>query len=91
VDKVHHGRGIAHQLMDAVIDAAHKRGAGTLWLGVWERNTRAQAFYGKFGFVVVGSHTFMLGTDVQTDRLMARSSRRRSPPSPASSGEAASR
>jgi ribosomal protein S18 acetylase RimI-like enzyme len=71
VDKVHHGRGIAHQLMGAVIDAAQARGAGTLWLGVWERNTRAQAFYSKFGFVDVGSHTFVLGTDVQTDRLMA--------------------
>ncbi|HUE87366.1 MAG TPA: GNAT family N-acetyltransferase [Vicinamibacterales bacterium] len=72
VDKVHHGRGIAHQLMDATIAAARERGAGTLWLGVWERNTRAEAFYRKFGFVVVGSHTFVLGTDVQTDRLMAR-------------------
>ncbi len=72
VDKVHHGRGIAHQIMDAVIDAARARGAATLWLGVWEHNARAQAFYRKCGFVVVGSHTFVLGTDVQTDRLMAR-------------------
>lgn len=72
VDKVHHGRGIAHQLMDAVIDLARQRGAATLWLGVWEHNTRAQAFYRKFGFVDVGSHTFVLGADVQTDRLMAR-------------------
>jgi len=72
VDKVHHGRGIAHQLMEAAIADATARGAATLWLGVWEHNTRAQAFYRKFGFVDVGSHTFVLGTDVQTDRLMAR-------------------
>jgi ribosomal protein S18 acetylase RimI-like enzyme len=72
VDKVHHGRGIAHQLMEAAIADAAARGAATLWLGVWEHNTRAQAFYRKFGFVDVGSHTFVLGTDVQTDRLMAR-------------------
>jgi diamine N-acetyltransferase len=72
VGKVHHGRGIAQQLMDAVIDLARQRGAATLWLGVWEHNTRAQAFYRKFGFVDVGSHTFVLGADVQTDRLMAR-------------------
>ena len=77
VDRVHHGRGIAHQLMDAVLEAAQQRGAATLWLGVWEHNTRAQAFYGKFGFVGVGSHTFVLGTDVQTDRLMARDIGRR--------------
>lgn len=73
VDPVHHGRGIAHRLMDAVVDAAAERGAATIWLGVWERNTRAQAFYRKSGFVDVGAHTFVLGTDVQTDRLMARS------------------
>jgi diamine N-acetyltransferase len=72
VDRVHHGRGIAQQLMDAALDAAVARGAATLWLGVWEHNTRAQAFYRKFGFVVVGSHTFVLGTDVQTDHVMAR-------------------
>ena len=84
VDKVHHGRGIAHRMMDAVIDAARERGTGTLWLGVWEHNRRAQAFYRKFGFVDVGSHTFVLGTDVQTDRLMARSIGGRSPETPAS-------
>ena len=82
VDKVHHGRGIAHRMMDAVIEAAVERGNATLWLGVWERNTRAQAFYRKFGFVDVGSHTFMLGTDVQTDRLMTRSLRQGETASP---------
>lgn len=72
VDQVHHGRGMAQHLMHAVLDASHARGAATLWLGVWEHNTRAQAFYRKFGFVVVGSHTFVLGTDAQTDHVMAR-------------------
>jgi ribosomal protein S18 acetylase RimI-like enzyme len=75
VDQVHHGRGVAQQLMAAVIDAARARGAGTLWLGVWEHNAKAQAFYRKFDFVVVGAHTFVLGSDVQTDRVMARSVR----------------
>ena len=72
VDRRHHGRGLAVQLMEAVVDAARARGARTLWLGVWERNVRAQAFYRKHGFVEVGAHRFVLGTDVQTDRLMAR-------------------
>ncbi len=52
---------------------------------------RAEAFYRKFGFVVVGSHAFVLGTDVQTDRLMARRLRRRSRETPAGSAETASR
>ena len=67
-----HGRGVAQSLMRAVIDAARARGAQTLWLGVWERNPRAVAFYVKFGFVRVGEHTFVLGGDAQTDWLLAR-------------------
>lgn len=73
VAAAHHGKGLAHELMTAVLEAAVRRGAATLWLGVWEHNPRAQAFYRKFGFVDVGAHTFFLGSDPQTDRLMARS------------------
>ena len=68
----HHGKGLAQRLMTEVIDRAGQRGAGTLWLGVWERNHRAQKFYRKCGFVEIGSHTFVLGRDRQTDLLMAR-------------------
>lgn len=72
VDPAWHGRGAAAALMDAAVDAARARGARTLWLGVWEHNPRAQAFYRKQGFVVVGEHTFMLGRDPQRDLIMAR-------------------
>lgn len=72
VDAAHHGRGLAHQLMDATLDAAAKRGAKTIWLGVWEQNVRAQQFYRKFGFDDIGWQTFTLGRDRQSDRLMAR-------------------
>jgi ribosomal protein S18 acetylase RimI-like enzyme len=67
-----HGRRVAQLLMDASIEAARARGASTLWLGVWERNPRAIAFYEKYGFVRVGEHVFVLGGDVQTDWLMTR-------------------
>jgi len=43
-----------------------------LWLDVWERNSRAIAFYRKWGFVKVGTQDFRLGEDVQHDLLMAR-------------------
>lgn len=72
VARAWHGQGVAQGLMDAAIDAARARGARTLWLGVWERNPRAIAFYGKYGFTRVGEHTFVLGTDAQTDWLLAR-------------------
>ncbi len=67
-----HGRGIAQQLMDAVHRAAMNLGGRTLWLGVWEHNARAIAFYQKCGFRTVGSHPFLLGSDLQTDLLMER-------------------
>jgi ribosomal protein S18 acetylase RimI-like enzyme len=72
VSREWHGRGIAQTLMSRVIAEAAIRGARTVWLGVWERNPRALAFYGKCGFVDVGEHVFLFGTDRQTDRVMAR-------------------
>lgn len=72
VDQPHHGRGIAQTLMDAVEQHAIALGGTRLWLGVWEHNLRAIAFYRKRGFVQCGAHPFILGTDVQTDWLMNR-------------------
>ena len=72
VARAWHGRRVAQALMDAAIDAARARGAQILWLGVWEQNPRAVAFYAKYGFVRVGEQTFMLGADSQTDWLLSR-------------------
>lgn len=72
VDPALHGRGIAARLMDAALSAAHDSGARTIWLGVWERNARAIAFYLKYGFVHVGDQPFLLGSDLQTDWVMVR-------------------
>jgi len=72
VDRPWHGAGIATPLMLACEGEARRRGARAMWLGVWERNSRAIGFYTKRGFRDVGSHHFVLGTDVQTDRVMAR-------------------
>ncbi len=65
------GRGIAQQLMAAVKEDGMRRGAGFLWLTVWQRNPRAVAFYRKCGFTVAGDTTFMVGTDAQRDWVMS--------------------
>jgi diamine N-acetyltransferase len=65
------GRGVAQALMDAALDAARSRGADAVWLGVWERNPRAVAFYRKYGFARVGEHSFVLGSDTQTDWVLS--------------------
>jgi ribosomal protein S18 acetylase RimI-like enzyme len=70
VDAKHHGAGLAQLLMRACVQAARELGGSVLWLGVWEHNPRAIAFYVKCGFRDVGSHPFLVGSDLQTDRLM---------------------
>lgn len=70
VDRTAHGTGLAARLMQAARQAAVDFGAGHLWLGVWERNPRAIAFYGKCGFVDVGSTIYCVGPDEQTDRVL---------------------
>lgn len=67
-----HGTGVAVDLMNASIEEMRRRRVDVIWLGVWERNPRAIAFYRKFGFVDVGEHVFLLGRDPQRDIVMAR-------------------
>lgn len=72
VDSAWHGLGVAQTLMRAAIDEFSVRGNDVVWLGVWEHNPRAQAFYKKVGFNEVGEHTFVVGTDPQRDVIMVR-------------------
>jgi GNAT superfamily N-acetyltransferase len=72
VDRPWHGQGVAQTLMAAAVETARAAGARTLWLGVWERNERAIAFYRKSGFADVGTQTFVLGTDRQRDFVLAQ-------------------
>jgi ribosomal protein S18 acetylase RimI-like enzyme len=66
------GSGVGAALMQACIDEARQRGHQTLWLGVWEHNARARAFYRKWDFHEVGTQVFQLGDDPQTDSVMQR-------------------
>src|ERR1700729_1906715 len=72
VDAAHHGGGLAHQLMAHVVARAEAAASTVLWLGVWERNPRALAFYRKWGFDVVAEHIFTVGEDPQRDLVMRR-------------------
>jgi ribosomal protein S18 acetylase RimI-like enzyme len=68
-----HGTGVAQSLMREAVALARQAGADSVWLGVWEHNPRAIAFYGKFRLEVVGAHTFVFGSDPQRDLIMAMS------------------
>ena len=66
------GAGIGALLMRSCLREARARDKDTIWLGVWERNARAIAFYRRWDFVDVGSQSFQLGGDLQSDRVMVR-------------------
>ena len=72
VDKAWHGTGVAQRLIGALFDSAREGEADAVWLGVWEHNPRAIAFYRKLGFVDVGDHPFPLGRDTQRDVVMQK-------------------
>lgn len=66
------GGGVGAALLRACLGAAAAAGHRTLWLGVWEHNLRAIAFYRREGFTPVGTHAFQLGSAAQTDVVMVR-------------------
>ena len=68
----HHSRGAAAALMTAGLACASDHGAASVRLGVNQNNVRAQRFYRKHGFDIVGTRTFSLGTGTQEDFVMAR-------------------
>jgi diamine N-acetyltransferase len=70
VDRRWHGTGLARQLMRAARASARDLGGASVWLSVWERNPRAIAFYTKCGFADVGTKSFQVGSDCQTDRVL---------------------
>lgn len=64
--------GIGTLLMNTAMDQARQLGKTHIWLGVWEHNDAAQAFYRRFGFTRTGQHDFYVGDDRQTDYLMEK-------------------
>ncbi len=66
------GKGVGAKLMEECFRIAVENDCDVMWLGVWEFNPRAQAFYRKYGFREVGKHVFQLGADAQIDLLMQK-------------------
>ncbi len=68
----HHGSGVAAALMHAALTASADRGDGCVWLGVNQKNERAQQFYKKSGFTISGHRSFRLGGHLESDYVMVR-------------------
>lgn len=68
--KEFHGKKVGQLLYEKAIQIAKETKSNYVWLGVWEENHRALAFYKKNGFVEFDKHIFRLGNDEQTDIMM---------------------
>ena len=69
------GAGLGRYLMEQAIAIANKRNKEYVWLGVWEKNEKAIRFYKKNGFYEIGTHSFVMGDEVQTDFVMRKNLR----------------
>ncbi len=72
VSKDFQGRGIGEALLQKALELANEMKGNYMWLGVWENNTKAIAFYTKHDFIKVGQHSFFMGDDEQFDHIMRR-------------------
>lgn len=61
------GQGQGRALLQYCLDWARAQKYKAVWLGVWERNVRARAFYEKMGFEPLGFHYFQFGSERQRD------------------------
>ncbi|MFF5996723.1 GNAT family N-acetyltransferase [Lysinibacillus sp. KU-BSD001] len=66
------GRGLGRQLIEEAIHMARQKGKKRIWLGVWEKNEQAVAFYKKMGFTRQGEHIFMFADEACTDYIMVK-------------------
>lgn len=64
--------GLGQYLLNKAIEIAVEHNKKTIWLGVWERNENAIAFYKKMGFVQTGAHSFYMGDEEQLDFIMTK-------------------
>ena len=66
------GTGVGEQLMRQCVFIAKELKKEIIWLGVWEKNPRAIAFYTKWGFKKFSDQDFLLGDDLQKDWLLMK-------------------
>lgn len=70
VKKLYQGLGIGQAMLRIATEAGAAAACTSVWLGVWQKNYAAVAWYKKQGFQVFGQTVFMMGADPQEDWLM---------------------
>lgn len=66
------GQNLGQILLNKAIELAKEQQKSYIWLGVWENNSKALAFYKRNDFYKTGEHSFLLGDDNQTDYILRK-------------------
>ena len=66
-----YGIGAGNALMQSCLDESRARSYRSVWLSSWELNGRANAFYKRWRFKVVGRQKFVVGSDIQNDHIFS--------------------
>lgn len=72
IRKEFQGKGLGVHLINKAIEIAKEQNKKKIWLGVWEKNRGAIAFYKKMKFIQTGTHSFFMGDEEQIDYVMSR-------------------
>jgi ribosomal protein S18 acetylase RimI-like enzyme len=64
------GQGLGKEFIQQAITIAQSKQVDVIWLGVWEKNPNAIAFYQQMGFAEFDRHVFQLGDELQDDIMM---------------------
>lgn len=72
IKKAFHRNGLGKYLFNKALEIAESLHKNKIWLGVWEKNENAIAFYKRLGFVKTGVHSFFMGGDEQVDLIMTK-------------------
>ena len=66
------GGGVGRALIAAALAEIAALGGRTAWLGAYDRNLKALAFYAGRGFVQVGTHAFEFAGQIYADPVFTR-------------------
>jgi ribosomal protein S18 acetylase RimI-like enzyme len=72
IHRDYQGSSVSKMFMEHALKYAREKNHEWIWLGVWEKNFRAQKFYAKWGFERFSEHIFQMGDDPQTDWLLKK-------------------
>lgn len=68
----HQRLGLGKEMFEFALQEAKKRGFSWAWLGVWEKNFKAQELYFKYGFERFSQHEYATGETVDIDWLLRK-------------------